>query len=217
MSSILIERDGEERDALIGWWHEGDHLEPDATVICAADEVVLFVDGDEIVAELGPGRHRLTADTQPSLAKYLREGPPDIDVGFVKTRSVTLAVDGLIGECTDEETAIESELSLTSSFRVKVTNPALAVALNDELEEDVSVEEFLIDTFLGAATDALESLEPTVKALRESGGKIPGWGEATLARIQEELDGSGIEIELAEDLVAGLEEEEDEDDDDSPN
>ncbi len=217
MGSILVARDDDEREALIGWWQEGERLGPETTVTCSADEVVLFVDGDEIVAELGPGRHLLTKETQPALASYLEASAPEIDVAFVKTGNVTLAVHGVVGEFKDESTEIEYEISITSSFRAKVSDPSLALALFDELDDDVTIEDFLIDTFLGAAADALGELEPTLATFRTSGGKIPGFGEATLARVREELDDSGIEIELAEDLVAALDDDgDDDDDDDSP-
>ncbi len=216
MASILVARDDDEREALIGWWQEGESLGPETTVTCGADEVVLFVDGDEIVAELGPGRHRLTKETQPALSSYLVEGAPEIDVAFVKTGNVTLAVHGVVGEFKDEETEIEYEISITSSFRAKVSDPALALALFDELDDDVTVEDFLIDTFLDAAADALGELEPTLAAFRASGGKLAGFGEATLSRVREELDDSGVEIELAEDLVAALDDDGGDDDDDSP-
>src|SRR5437016_5033985 len=95
----LLARDPESRGDLIAWW-EGETIESDAQAICEPDEMIVFLDDDEVVATLGPGRHSL-ASGPPALAPHL-VGGDEIAVAFVTTRTTRLEAEGTLEELDNE-------------------------------------------------------------------------------------------------------------------
>lgn len=199
MESVPVERDGEDAEYLIGWPRDEDFLRDGAQVVVGPAEVACFFDDDGLVATFATGRYLLTPQAQPALAKYLTQGPPELGVAFVSLAARFDVVDSL-GEFTDAEHGVQYEAGLEASFTVHVRDPARLLALDDELDEDVSTDDFVYDTLLDAASAALAELGPTLSDLAKHGGKVPGWEAATLAQAKDALGDVGLEAELAGDL-----------------
>lgn len=144
--ALMLSRDAESQGDLISWW-DGDQLEADTQVSCAIDEVVMFIDDDEVVATLGPGRHSL-APPPPSLERYLKgsflAGPEKVAVAFVTTRTVRLEAEGILEELDDEG---EEDVEPTVSFRValRICDAAKVVGLLEKLSDDECLEDWLVD------------------------------------------------------------------------
>jgi hypothetical protein len=161
--ALMLARDSESQGDLISWW-DGDQLEADTQVSCAMDEVVMFIDDDEVVATLGPGRHSLVPPP-PSLERYLKgsflSGPDKVAVAFVTTRTVRLEAEGILEELDDQGA---EDVEPTISFRValRITDATKVVPLLEKLSEDECLEDWLIDELVlhaqAAATESNRTL-----------------------------------------------------------
>lgn len=205
MSSTFIARDEDDSDTLIGWWRDGDALGAEAQLSCAMDEVALVFGDGELLAQVGPGRHALTAASHPELADYLEDDGPEAEVAFVKTRAL-LSFVGALGAAEDAEQQVTFESEVRGSFVAVVKDAALVLELNDELDEDTSVEDFLIEQVFEAASEAFEDDTPSLSALAQSGGSVPGWAEATQAAVNEVLAERGLAVEVTPPLGLVLDE-----------
>jgi hypothetical protein len=205
MSPTLIARDEDDNDALIGWWRDGDALGSEARLICAMDEAALVFGDGELLAQLGPGSHSLTAETQPELADYLVDEGAEAEVAFVKTRA-QLNFLGALDPVEDDEQHVTFAAELRGSFVAVVNDPAMILELSDELDEDTSVEDYLIEQVFAAASEAYAADPPSLFALARSGGTIAGLAEATQAAANEVVAEHGVEVQVTSPLGLRLDE-----------
>lgn len=192
-----IERDAEFGGDILGWWDGV--LDEDDELVCGPGELAVVLDGDAVLATFGPGRHKPAAN--PGLAEYV-EAQDAVDVAFV-TQRTTVDLEGSLGDFEDPAQK-RYQPSVSSGLEVQVTDAALVVALRDELDEDQSVEDFLIDEVLDAASEALEELNPRLAALVAEGGAVPGWLEATQRRVNEVVRELGLAVEVYGPLLVQL-------------
>jgi len=198
-----IERDPEFEGDILGWWDGVLDRDGEDELVCAPGELAVVLDGDAVLATFGPGRHQLTAQSAPALAKYLKAMDP-VDIAFVTERT-TIDFEAPMGAYEDPDQK-RYQPSVSSSFAVVVKDPALVVGLRDELEEDQSVEDFLIDEVVDAASEALAALDPPLATLAKS-GELPGWLEATQRLVNEVVGELGMSVEVLGPLQVRLDDE----------
>jgi hypothetical protein len=84
---MLVQRDAEDAGDFFVHWEQA--LGLNAQVVCAPDEVAVFLDAGLPLAVIGPGATTLTPATHPSLSAFLMPGDDEgeLAVCFVTTRA----------------------------------------------------------------------------------------------------------------------------------
>jgi hypothetical protein len=208
--SEVLARDKDSSDQLMDWWTFEDGIADETQVTCDADEVALVVAEGRVVDQLGPGRHLLTAQGNPALARYLGEDALAANVVFVWTTSFSLSFSGPAGSMVDPETGEPFDTFIVGGCGVEVKEPARLLALESG-PSGSSAEEFLEKTLLDAARGILgASVSP---ASVRSGEDLP---DALVAAVEQAANASfarlGLSVHLDGDLALTDEEPEDDND-----
>jgi len=148
-----IARDSETQDDLIDWWDD-EELDDSVEVTVGAAEAVLFVREGEVLLELPPGRHRLTAESHPALADWLGNDDEEVAIAFL-TVGRRIELDVAIGYTWGEKD--EAFVSTTGAIVVK--NATLALGLLEHLDDEESLEGWIADEIATHLADAIGALD----------------------------------------------------------
>ena len=198
----MVARDSQSQGDLISWW-EGDDLDVETEVSCAMDEVVLFIEGDEVVSTLGPGRHSLAIPPGP-LERFVI-GTDELGIAFVTTTVIRLDGAGVLEEL-DNEGAEDVEPTVSFVAAVRVIDPARIVPLLEKLSDEESLEDWLIDELVLHAQTAASESNRSLDELT-SGTYSAQLGEKTTQNANEVLGEYGIEVQRVDDCAISVEEE----------
>jgi hypothetical protein len=190
-----ISRNVETKDDLIDWW---DDQELDDTVDVSVNpgEVVLFVREGEVVAQLAPGRHRITAESHPDLEDWLDGDDDEMAIAFM-TVGRSIEVEASIGYTWGEK----DEAFVTGTAKLIVTDGSRAIGLLEHLDDEESLEDWLGDEVATHIADAI--LEIKVESIVDitSQAHDEDIGIAALAKVNDVLKNYGVKVESISELL----------------
>ena len=187
-SDSVIRRGEDDAGDLFAWW-DGSELVADTQFVCNGDEVVLVLDAgtEELVTQVGPGRHALPA----SLKRYV--GGDEVLVIFLSTGMVELSAEGALEDVDDEPWA-------EASTKLIVRDAKKALDLLPELGDDESPEDWVAAELLLALARAATENGGDLEALQEASSTIASQAQADLNGVLAEygLQVFTIDLELSE-------------------
>ncbi|HEY3447681.1 MAG TPA: hypothetical protein VGK67_15100 [Myxococcales bacterium] len=209
----ILARDEDCSDDLMDWWTFEHGIAPGTQVTCDSDEVALVVAQGRVIDRLDAGRHLLSAQGRPALARFIGDDASPVNVVFVWIRDFSLSFSGSAGVMVDPKTGASFETFITGGCGLEVTDPAKALAL-ERPDSDTSAEDFLQQTLLRIARDAVAGAHLTAQSVAD-GDDLP---EALIAKVEKGANAAfaplGLSVSLDGDLALTDEEEDDEEDED---
>lgn len=184
-----IARNPETKNDLIDWWDD-EALDDTVDVAVGPGEVVLFVCDGEVVAQLAPGRHRITVESHPALEDWLAGDEEAMGVAFV-TVGRSVEVDVAIGYTWGER----DQAFVSTTARLKVTDGARAIGLLEHLDDEESLEDWLGDEVATHLADAILEVKVDSIIAIQSQAHDDDLVEATLARANDVLGAFGVKVE----------------------
>ena len=175
----LIRR--EAADDLVAFWEGDAPSEGDQVSVDIGDRLLIF-DDQGLVAALDAGRHMLSAQAQPALARVLA-GDDGVYVAFVRQQRYELANEGELAE-EDLETGYFLRAVVQVRDAAKMVKLIAAVDAAEQTVEEWLADEIALDA-AAAASDAGVDLS------------------AAIARANEALAEHGIEVLSIEELTFG--------------
>jgi hypothetical protein len=189
-----IARNLETQGDLIDWWDE-EELDDTVDVSVGAGEVVLFVR----LVELKPGRHRLTAESHPVLADWLRNDDEDVAIAFMSVGQ-RVEVDVAIGYTWDER----DEAFVATTGTIVVKDGALAFGLLEHLDDEESLEDWIGDEIATHLADAIGALDVPDILHVTSQARDADVIEDAMKRANEVLGTYGVKVEKLDELTHQL-------------
>jgi membrane protease subunit (stomatin/prohibitin family) len=208
MDAQLIASTPDDHDALYAWW-DGDTLQENAQLTVQPDELAVFVDGDVVVQEMGPGAHTLTGAANPELKIYFARKvghSKTIEVCFVKTREWPFEYHGAVDEDVPEGASFNATAVLLLQSATQLVEAMLEVEAtaydengNSTLAEDEeapTIDDWVADQLYAETAacvkekaTAQQQIPRLTKAVSDAGLKV--------VRVELELHGAGARPEGA--------------------
>ncbi len=193
-----IARSTETQGDLIDWWNDAP-LKGDVDVTLRPAEVAVFVREGEVLLELPPGRHRLTAQSHPVLAGWLSGKDHDLGIAFL-TIGLRTEVDVGIGYTWGEQ--VEAFVATTATITVQ--DGSKAIGLLEHLDDEESLEDWLGDEIATQLADAIGELDVPDILHVTSQAHDADLVEAALAKANDVLGAYGVRVEALGDLTHHL-------------